>query len=71
MQNRTVERNKQKRFTTIRDLMNKIVLPEWIKYLRKKIGYKTSPSGDSSRSKIKDVVINKKILRDLREFYRI
>ena len=67
----TIKRNKQKRFTTMRELLTRIVLPEWIKYLNKKIGYKTVPKIDGSRNKIKDVVLNKKILRDLRELYRI
>ena len=55
----------------MRELLTRIVLPEWIQYLNKKIGYKTVPKIDGSRNKIKDVVLNKKILRDLRELYRI
>lgn len=52
----------------MRELMEKNGFPEWFEYLDKK---KEKVKTSMDVRKLKDIVLNKKILRDVREFFRI
>lgn len=56
-----------KRFTSMKTLLTKHVISDWVTYLsKKKIRARRTPE-----NKLKEVVLHKKVLRDWREFYRI
>ena len=62
------KRKQYSQFVNIQELIEQEAIPQWIKYLQKKMANKEEQdSGISPR----DDTIWKKIFRDLREFFRI
>ena len=56
----TVIQNRLSGFGSIQELLHTIVLPNWVKYLfRKKLKTRSMPE-----RRIKDVTVQKKVLRD-------
>lgn len=62
------KRKEYSQFDNLRELIEKDALPQWVKYLKKKMkNNEDKETGVTPR----DDTIWKKIFRDLREFYRI
>jgi hypothetical protein len=56
----TVDKNKMKRFTSMKTLLTKCVVNDWVAYLNKK----KLRTRRMAESKLKEVVLHKKVLRD-------